>query len=73
MIQTKTEIQKIIRKEKPLARLMNVKKDGIYYTARLGDEQAAVPVFFKVPLDDIGDAKFEALMPSQLLIKHLIY
>lgn len=72
MVETRKEIEKFLRKEKPLARLVHIKKDGIFYKARHGAEENGIPVFFKVPLNDIGDAKFEAIMPSQLLIRYLI-
>lgn len=67
-MQTRKEIEKLIRKEKPVASLLYIKKNGIHYRAYLG----AVPVFFKVPLNDLGDAEWLAAMPSQLLIRHLI-
>lgn len=68
MIQTKTEIQKLIRKEKPVAEFMYVRNRYIYYKAKLG----TIPILFQIPFDDTGTAQFDPTMPSQLLIRYLI-
>lgn len=66
----KDEIKKDIYKEKPVAKLIDISKEGIYYRAHVLSN--AYDVYFKVPLQDLGDAKWYSTMPSQLLLRYLI-
>lgn len=76
---TKDQIKKALYREKPEAKLLYIKKNGIHYrtfinvmvSENITEETASV--FFKVPLEDLGDAEWLASMPSQLLLRYLIY
>jgi hypothetical protein len=67
----KNEIKKILYRENPKAELMNVSKDRIFYMAKIKAEDKDEMIRFFIPLGDIGDAKFEWLMDSKLLIRWL--
>lgn len=58
-------IKKELYKQKPNAVLNMVDKRGIHYWSRLD----GVTIVFLIPLNDIGDGKFEDVMPAQLLIR----
>lgn len=61
---TENEIKKALYKEKPDAIFVSI-HDGIAtYYADLKER-----VFFKIPVDDMGDAVFHNEMESQLLIR----
>lgn len=69
---TKDEIKKAIYRTKPLAHMLYIKTTGIHYRATLELPSPPRWVFFKVPLEDLGEAEWNATMPSQLLIRYLI-
>lgn len=65
----KDEIKKALYKQKPIAELIHVKKNGVTYMTSL------IPggfVVFRVPLNEIGDAEWLVEMPSQLLIRYIL-
>lgn len=64
------ELKKVLYKEKPVAQLLSIKKGFINYDAEI--EFGAAPVFFRIPIADIGDAEFLPEMPSQSLIRYLV-
>lgn len=64
------EVKKIIYRVKPEATLLYIKTNGIHYRAQL--EFPPRWVFFKVPLEDLGEAEWLATMPAQLLLRYLI-
>lgn len=73
------EIKKLLYREKPKARFERVDKDGVHYSLGLVFEhievpelKRAIPVFFLVPLSDIGDAQFLYEIPAQLLIRYIV-
>lgn len=65
------EIKKSLYKEKPHAVFVSANKDGLLYIASLYKPQL-VNIYFRVPFNDIGDAKFHIEMESQLLIRYII-
>lgn len=64
------EVKKDLYKEKPLAKIIRVNKDGIHYKTHVLSN--AYDVYFTVPLNEIGDAKWDSQMPSQLLLRYMI-
>lgn len=64
------ELQKELRRKKPIAILISINKSGLKYLTRLEDRDDYI--YFTVPLDEIGDATWLPEMPSQLLIRYLI-
>lgn len=64
------EIKKDIYRTKPVAELLYINKDGIHYKAHVWE--SAYNIFFRVPLNDLGEAKWSANMPAQLLLRYLI-
>lgn len=70
----KTEIKKLLYKQKPTAQLSFIDSKKIMYQAKVtaANDQPAVNVFFEIPLADIGDASFTPEQPAQLLIRWLI-
>lgn len=70
---TTNEIKKALYKQKPIARLISVSKNGLRYEADFDDEQN-LPYFvqFLIPLDDINDAIFKVHEESQLLIRWIV-
>ena len=71
-----TDIKKLLYKEKMLAVIINVSKDGIFYSTRINNgsdiKEDKWDVTFLVPLSDIGDAKFEHSISSQFLIRWIL-
>lgn len=64
------EIKKALYKSKPEAWLLYIKKNGIHYRTFLDKTQKWI--FFKVPLDDLGEGEWLTSMPAQLLLRYLI-
>lgn len=62
---TETEIKKILLKEKPEARLSYIRKGHALYYADTKEKR----IYFNVPVNDMGDADFGAVMPGQSLIR----
>lgn len=60
---TLTEIKKAILKQKPQARLSYIRKGLAYYYADLHEMR----VRFEIPVNDMGDADFGAVMEAKLL------
>ncbi len=67
---TKAEIKKTLYRTKPDAKLIHIGKDGLYYKTHVLED--AYDLFFLVPLNDMGDAKWFPFMPAQLLLRYLI-
>jgi len=66
---TLTEIKKALYKQKPVAGITSVSKEGIIYVTEL---EGKILVPFCVPLSDIGDALFTVEIESQLLIRYIV-
>lgn len=64
----KNEIKKRLYKEKPLATLQEVRKDGIMYTTFFGEDT----VTFLVPLNEVGEVVWGKTIESQLLIRYIL-
>ncbi len=64
---TKTDIKKRLYKEKPEAHLTYIRAGSAYYTAKLGE----LNLNFKIPVSDMGDADFLAVMEAKYLIRWL--
>jgi hypothetical protein len=62
---TETEIKKILLKEKPEARFSYIRKGNALYYADTKSQR----IYFNIPVDDMGDADFGAVMPGQSLIR----
>jgi len=62
------EIKKSLYRNKQVAILNVISKSGLLYQCHFTD---TLIIFFKVPFDDIGDAKFNAEMPAHLLLRWL--
>lgn len=75
---TNTEIKKALYKQKPKAELTHIRKGVAYYRTDLdiykeGDENAYnQPIFFEVPVDDMGDADFKSEMDAKLLNRWIV-
>ena len=65
------DIKKTIYKEKPKAELLLIDKEGIHYECSLMSAGGEV-IYFKVPFEDIGDAKFLYHMEASLMIRYLV-
>lgn len=65
---TKTEVKKMLYKEKPTAVLSYIRKGVAYYLTI--DVQETVR--FEVPVDDMGDADFLPQMPAQQLNRWIV-
>lgn len=63
----KNEIKKALYKENSKAFLYNVRKDGIMYTTGFGENT----ITFLIPLNEIGDVKWEREMEAKLLIRYI--
>lgn len=72
------EIKKSLYKNKPLAKLVYIRKDGVLYSTTAFDQnvkqlsEAYQTINFLVPLSEIGEATFLQKMPAQLLIRYII-
>lgn len=74
------EIKKILYSLKPEAKFQGLNKSGIRYLAQIGRTKAkpitteveTIDIHFYIPLNDIGDADFQAIMPAQLLIRYIV-
>jgi hypothetical protein len=79
------EIKKALYKQKPLAKFEHCMKDArglhLLYSCEIIDETdsryepyfaAVKTLFFRVPVEDIQDAVFDAGMHAQLLIRYLV-
>ena len=62
------EIKKAILKQKPQARLSYIRKGSAYYYADLTEQR----VHFEIPVSDMGDADFGAVMEAKLLNRWII-
>lgn len=79
-----TRIKKILYIQKPLAKFQHCLKDarGLHLlyscaiTYLVPEFESTVPItktlFFRVPVEDIGDAVFDAEVFAQLLIRYLV-
>lgn len=65
----KNEVKKSLYQEKPTAYLVNVSKEGLLYSTR---HMVAHRIFFRVPIEDLGDVSWGLEMPGQLLIKWIM-
>jgi hypothetical protein len=65
----KNEIKKELYRQKEDAHLEYINKEGAHYSCLLVDIGF---VWFTVPTNDMGDAKFHTTMPSQSLIRWMI-
>lgn len=70
-------IKKELYKQKRDAKFVEVNKSGMRYVVTIADQSGPtiaryVPIGFFIPISDIGDATFEAVMPSHLLIRYLV-
>jgi hypothetical protein len=72
---TSTEIKKELYKQKPIAKLLYIRKGVAYYVAKIGIEDGTIfkskEVFFEVPVSDMGDADFTSEMDAKLLNRWL--
>lgn len=70
------EIKKEIYKQKPIAELLYIRKGSAYYDTmiKIGEEpfKKSKTIFFKIPINDMGDADFERKMDGKLLIRWLL-
>lgn len=67
---TKNDVKKELYKQNPKAALLLVDKDGVHYEGSLKNGQV---LYFSVPFNDLGDAKFYAEMDAKYLIRWLNY
>lgn len=61
----KNEIKKELYKQKPTAFFNFIRKGEAYYCTELNNEN----IWFKIPVNDMGDADFGSTMKAQLLIR----
>ena len=61
------KIKKLLYKENPIAHFCYLTKSGMVYCAESGE----IAIIFVVPLNDIGDAKFDPKMDGKLLIRYI--
>ncbi len=64
----KNEVKKAIYKSGVDAALVDVRKDGISYSANVNEQK----IGFFVPTDEIGEVIWTLTMPAKLLIRYLI-
>lgn len=62
-------IKKDLYRQKPIAKLLYIRKGSIFYRAEVNGEDKFYNVIFSIPVEDIGDADFLSQMPSQQLIR----
>lgn len=70
----KTEIKKELYKQKPKAEFTHIRNGVAYYETRLRNEEApySQPVFFEIPVDDMGTADFDKQMDAKLLNRWIV-
>ena len=71
----KTEIKKELYKQKPKAEFTHIKNGVAYYRTLLsiGEKMKYTqPVFFEIPVDDMGDADFKSEMDAKLLNRWIL-
>lgn len=70
------DIKKLLYKQNPKATIQTVNKTGILYETQVsgvfGESIGNSTIHFKVPLDDLGDANFDAVMDAKLLIRYIV-
>ena len=76
----KSEIKKALYKQKPIARRLGLKKEGlpeelkdvaVYLATIVIGSGKGVLVEFRIPFDEMNSGNFTAEMPAQLLIRWL--
>lgn len=65
---TLNEIKKSLLKDNPQARLSYIRKGSAFYYADLAVQR----VYFLVPVNDMGDADFGAVMDSKSLLRWIV-
>lgn len=71
----KNDIKKALYKQKPLAQLQSINKDGIWYMVMIEVKDTIIDyetIYFKIPFIDIGDATFNISMDAKLLIRYIV-
>jgi hypothetical protein len=67
------EIKKELYKQKPKATFLYIQNGVAVYTTLIIDfEDSGIFIKFEIPVTDMGEAKFEALMDAKLLIRWLV-
>lgn len=59
------EIKKALYRQKPMAKMMYIRKEKAFYEAELEEQK----IFFEIPVIDMGDADFYTEMDAKLLIR----
>lgn len=70
---TKIEIQKTLYEQKPRATFLYMRKGIVYYQCTINlVEYETRKVIFEIPVDDMGDADFLAIMDAKLLGRWIV-
>lgn len=67
----KNEIKKLLYKEKNKAEFKYIKSGIAHYESFINDNDSGlnIPVYFAIPVIDMGEATFENKIQAQLLIR----
>lgn len=71
---TLEDIKKALYKENPKAKLLYIDKEFVAYASEkiaIDTEEKIHTILFRVPLTDIGDAKFYSEMEAKHLIRYM--
>jgi hypothetical protein len=68
----KTEIKKLLYKQKPKANLIAIREGVASYSTFVEGEEREVRVLFEVPISDMGTASFFSEMESHLLNRWIV-
>ena len=71
----KNEVKKALYKQNPKATFNFIRKGVAYYRTEIRGEESipqTLPIFFEIPVIDMGDADFESTMDAKLLIRWIV-
>lgn len=66
------EIKKALYKQNPNATLQSVRADGITYSSPISIGEGITFVYFRVPLNELGETIWQPNIDGKLLIRYLI-
>ena len=73
---TTTEIKKELYKQKPSANLLYIRKGIAYYESTINVQETPKFIYktllFEIPVIDMGDSDFNAIMDAKLLIRWMV-
>jgi hypothetical protein len=68
----KNEIKKALYKQKPIAKFNCIIGTTLYYKTTIINEEKSILIDFAIPVEEIGDAVFQAEMDGKLLNRYIV-